>query len=446
MAMGLIMSKGLVAGVALVALGATGYLAGVYFSGEQVGRFVEQSLQVAQQQVAEQGEVVVKSEKGFFSSRYDVTYTVEGLTPEMEAVLGGPDIPMVLEVEHGFLAANSTLILAASPLLEQLRQNQVTQEKEPFELKIKQRFNPLSQSIEIEGTFESDRFKFTNEDQGTADIGAGKVFFTQVGREFKLDAVMADSELKDDDFTLRIEGVKAHEKGRMDHDDPFQAVMAETMEGELSIQRVISSTELYSAELKELSLTIKQLIENTRLISHVGYKAAEILVEDLSQTEKTQQVISQPTLQVTFDLDHQTSRNLIQLMSQMESSEEMAQQAMAELIGAVDKVSQQGVAVNVTDLSFGLNEQRAEGVASLTLAPFAVSHVMANPQLLQEKMQLDASFQVPVAMLALLPDYNPDQIEGMKALGFITESDGFYRVDLKVSEGQVQLNGQPLPM
>ena len=218
------MNKKVVIGcVSIVGLSAI-YLAGVYYSGQEANKFLQQSIAQAQIQAGESGLIQLDATTGFYSSHYQLVYTPTELPEGAEEWMGGRDIPFNLNVKHGFLGAASTITLAESGLLTKLKSFQANADREPLTLDVQQRFNPLSKQLAMNGTVDTDQFLIKSE-EGTATIGVFQMNFEQLGRDFELDFTMQNSGIEAEGNKLSIEGIKGRENGRLDHDDPLQAVM-----------------------------------------------------------------------------------------------------------------------------------------------------------------------------------------------------------------------------
>jgi hypothetical protein len=441
---GLGMNKKVVIGLTSVLGFSVVYLSGVYYSGQEADQFITHAVEQAKKQTQGQAFIQINADTGFYSSHYQMVYTLAELPEGAEAWMGGRDIPFNLEVKHGFLGAVSQITLAESGLLTKLKSIQTNAELEPVSFEIEQRFNPLSQTLSMTGSMQSDQFVVVSAaKQEKATLGAIQMEFEQQGRDFMLDFAIQDSGVEVKNATLSIQGVRGYETGRLDNDDPLQAVMVEALDGVFSVERVVIENDKFNAHAEGLNLEIQQRLEAGRLLTDINYAADSF---SASQVGKPVQTLEAPTLQLAFDLDYLTTRDLAIMLQQVDRSSEAILQQMEGLMVVADGVTGQGIGIDVNDLSVSWKGHKAQGSAELDLAPFAVSEIMSQPDKIRQYVTLNAQFTVPAAMLEAMPDYNPRQINGLVQMGFVQKKDDDYQVELKVKDGVATLNGQVMPM
>jgi uncharacterized protein YdgA (DUF945 family) len=439
---GLGMNKKIVIGcVSAVGLSAL-YLAGVYYSGQEANKFLEQSIAQAKIQAGESGLIQLNATQGFYSSQYQLVYTPAELPESAEEWMGGRDIPFNLNVKHGFLGAESSLTLAESGLLTKLKSFQANANRQPLLIEVQQRFNPFSKQLAMQGAAETDEFLVTSE-EGTATIGAVQMNFEQLARDFKLDFTMQNSGVSAQGSTLSIEGITGQESGRLDHDDPLQAVMAETLDALFNIEKIIVESDQYNVEAKGVRLSVQQRLNGERMLTSIGYGADSFHV---AESGKTAPIFTDPNLELTFDLDFAATREFAIMLQSMESDPDALHQQMEGMTVVADSVTEKGIGADVNDLSIGWEGHKAQGNAALDIAPFQVSEIMAQPDKIRQYLSLDAQFSIPVAMLEAMPDYNPQQINLFVQMGFVQKQKDNYKVELQLKQGEVTLNGQPVPM
>ena len=421
------------------------YLAGVYYSGQEANKFLQQSLEQAQIQAGGQGFIQLDATKGFYSSQYQLVYTPTELPEGAEEWMGGRDIPFTLNVKHGFLGAVSNITLADSGLLTKLKSFQANTDREPLVLEVQQRFNPLSKQLAMSGTFETDQFVVASEEGSGAigTIGALQMNFEHLGRDFKLDLVMQNSGIEAEGNKLSIEGIKGTESGRLDHDDPLQAVMLETFDALFSIEQLVVKSDKVDAEFKGLRLDMQQRLKAERMVTSIGYAADSLHV---SQAGKATPTFTNPTLKLAFDLDYAATRELAVLIQNMQSDPDGMHQQMEGLMVVADSVTEKGMDADINELSIGWEGHKAQGSAGLDVAPFRVSEIMAQPDQIRKYLTLNAQFAVPAVMLEAMPDYNPQQINMLVQMGFVQKQGDSYKVELTLEKGVAKLNGQIVPM
>ncbi|SIT07711.1 DUF945 family protein [Neptunomonas antarctica] len=437
------MNKKIVIGLTSVLGFSVVYLSGVYYSGQEADKFIAHAVEQAKNQTQGQAFIQVNADTGFYSSHYQMVYTPAELPKGAEEWMGGRDIPFNLEVKHGFLGAASRITLADSGLLAKLKSIQTNTELEPVTLEVNQRFNPLSQTLSMTGSMQSGQFVVVSAKQEKATLGAIQLEFEQKDRDFMLDFAMQDSGVEANNATLSIQGITGHETGHLDHDDPLQAVMVEALDGVFNIERVVVENDKFSAQVEGLNLEIQQRLEAGRLLTDINYAADSF---SASQAGKAAQTIEAPNLQLAFDLDYLTTRELAIMLQQVDRSSEAMLQQMEGLMVVADGVTRQGIGMDVNDLSVSWEGHKAQGSAELDLAPFAVSEIMSQPDKIRQYVTLNAQFTVPAAMLEAMPDYNPRQINGLVQMGFVQKKGDEYQVELKVKGGVATLNGQVMPM
>ena len=418
------------------------YLAGVYHSGKEADNFIEKAVEQAQLQSEGQGIIRSEAKTGFYSSHYTLVYTPEELPEGAQEWMGGRDIPFDLEVKHGFLNAESTLTLAEGNLLTKLKSFQADADDEPFVMELQQSFSPLSSQLVMDGEFESAKFIVKSE-EGTATIGAIEMTFDQEGRDFSLDLEMQDSVVDTQEFKLSVKGINGTESGRLDHDDPLQAVMAETVDALFNIENILVESDQYNVEANGLRLEVQQRLDEGRMLMSIGYAADSVHVVEVG---KTAPAFTDLNLKLSFDLDYAATRDLAIMLQGMQSDPQVMQQQMEGMIVVADGVTEKGIGADINDLSMGWNGHKAQGEAALDIAPFQVSEIMARPDQIREYLTLDAQFSAPAAMLEAMPDYDPQQIGLFVQMGFVQKLDDTYKVELQLKEGVATLNGQAVPM
>ncbi|WP_036551959.1 DUF945 family protein [Neptunomonas japonica] len=418
------------------------YLAGVYYSGQEANKFIQQAVEQAQVQSSGKAFIHVEAKPGFYSSSYQLVYTPTELPESAEEWMGGRDIPFNLEVKHGFWGADSTLVLAEGSLLTKLKTLQTNAASAPFVLETQQRFNPFSKQLAVSGEFETDQFVVQSE-EGAATVGAMQMDFDQQGRDFTLDLVMQDSGIDTQDYKLSVKGITGTESGRLDHDDPLQAVMAETLEALFNIEQILVESEVYNVEAKGLRLGVQQSLNDGRMLTSIGYAADSFQVVEAG---KTAPAFIDPNLKLSFDLDFAATRELAIMLQGMQSDPDTMHQQMEGILVVADSVTEKGIGADINDLSVGWEGHKAQGSAELDIAPFQASEIMMQPDKIRQYLTLDAQFAVPVAMLEAMPDYNPEQINAFVQMGFVQKQGNNYKVELQLKKGEVTLNGQTVPM
>ncbi|GAA5216036.1 DUF945 family protein [Corallincola platygyrae] len=107
---------------------------------------------------------------------------------------------------------------------------------------------------------------------------------------------------------------------------------------------------------------------------------------------------------------------------------------------------QNGMAVDVPELKLNLQDANASGELQFSLARNDLNE-LAQVQSLLAKVNGKANLAVDYRLVQMLP-MPIEQVNQMVAVGYLTfdENSEQYRADLSVTEGQLTLNGQPLPM
>ena len=439
------MKKSMVAGVIGVLAASGIYLGGVYFSGQQASQYMETAMEKAQTAVQGQGFIHNESQLGFFSSHYRITYTLASTSDEFAELLGTREVPFHVLVKHRFLGADFVITLLEGELASKLKSVQANHAVAPIRIESSQRFSPFSQQMSVDAVINTDKFIVKDEDSGDeATIGAVTLDYSQDGRDFTLDFVMQDSGIVGEDGQLAVQGISGTESGVLDHEDAFQALMAESLEALFNVKSIDLKTQEGNFAVNDLTLLVSQQPESDRMLTRVVYSAGSI---DATKEEQTFS-FNDANFGISFNLDTSATRGLVEQLNQLnpEDQEAMMQQ-MDALVGAADQLTLKGIQAQVEDLSVRQGELKAEANAALELAPFKVSDVMMMPTAAIQYLTLDATAQFPAAMVNQLPDYNPEQLERMVDMGFLQKTpEGDYRAELKINKGEATLNGQPMPM
>ena len=140
----------------------------------------------------------------------------------------------------------------------------------------------------------------------------------------------------------------------------------------------------------------------------------------------------------------------------------------ATLLGLLPDILKKGPVLEISELSIASPQGTAQGAARLTIDT-ADPAVFQNPMLLTQALVLDASFQVPEALLVALAErsiakevaslgagYSDEQITAMARMrvrqGMASEQaqqwfvldQGVYRLELKMDQGRMTLNGRAI--
>ncbi|WP_394167044.1 DUF945 family protein [Neptunomonas phycophila] len=438
------MNKGLMIG-ALVVLGSGAYLGGVAYTGQQADSFVQQQLDVVKQQLGDQGDIAVTATEGFFESQYRIEYTLSDYPEPIFPALETNKIPMDLTVKHGFLSANSTVVLAEGELLDVLKRYLDDSDQAPFVLESTQSFNPISQTSRVNARAETARMSGNLEDGSTFVVGAAQVEFNQSGRDFTATLTMDDSYITAEDGELRIEGVSGEETGVLDSDFLQDAVMAEEFNAVVRAEQIVFRDAQQQATLDSLAITVDQILDGGRVLLSVGYGAEKATLEQGGVLS----VVEVPNLSMTFDFDYQAVRDLAEVTQSMQpdaDDPEAAFEQMQLIVETLDRVTQEGVGIDLNDLSFEMEGEKAQAKADLNLVPFTASDLMMSPLMLLQYMELQADVSVPVAMSDKLGDEERMQLQMLVEQGFFILNDTDYTANLSVEEGKILLNGSEFPL
>ncbi|RCU51666.1 DUF945 family protein [Corallincola holothuriorum] len=138
-------------------------------------------------------------------------------------------------------------------------------------------------------------------------------------------------------------------------------------------------------------------------------------------------------------LDKGAWMNAKNASQQAELSAEDAQQLLLALL-------QKGLAIDINALKLNLQDANLTAQLHLKLPPNQLTEFSQLP-LLKEELTGDGKLVVDHRLLQLLP-IPPDFIQQMVALGYIgfDETTEQYRTEAELQQGQLQLNGQALPL
>lgn len=438
------MKKGLVIG-ALVVVGAGAYLGGIAYTGKQANLFVNQQLDTVKQQLGGQGDISVAATEGFFKSQYRIDYTLSDIPEPIFPALGTNTIPMDLTVKHGFLRADSRVVLADGALLDALKGYLDDSDQTPIVIESTQSFNPLSQTSQVDARADIARMTGELEEGASFVMGAAHLEFEQSGRDFEATFAMEDSSITSEEGELRIEGVSGEETGVLDTDYLQDAIMAEEFNAVVRADHIAFRDGQQKASLDDLAITLDQVLDSGRVLLSIGY-GAEKAVFNQGEERSTIEV---PNVSMTFDFDYQSIRDLAEVTQSMQVDDENPEAAFEQMqlvMETLDRVTQEGIGIDLNDLSFEMEGEKAQVKADLALVPFTASELMMNPLMLLQYTELQADLSVPVAMSEKLGDEEQMQLQMLIDQGFLVLDETDYTASLTVSNGQILLNGNEFPL
>lgn len=440
------MNRKIVLSAVAITGGAALYMAGVSYSGKVANQYIQQQVEYTQDQLQGQAFLHLQSQPGFFKSTHELIYTFAESTPELDEILGGREVPLLIEVEHTPLGANSRVVLAPSALRDKLSAYQADKSAAPFDISMQQRISPWDNAVSIRGEMSSQALTIPLPDEdGVVEVAALTGTFSQLGKMFEMDAGMPSVEVKGAKGVLAMTGISLFERAEIDQEDRLRAVLPDMFDGSLKLASMTfttGETEQPEWTLKAGYATVKQHTDNNRVVVAVNYGAESVEVMQAPQAI----AVTAPNLSLTFDVDEAATRTLAQTMQAMQVEDENMQQAqMAQLLEAADQLTQAGIIATIPDLSLGWNGQKAVGSLEANLSPFALNEVMMQPFAALEYLSLNAQVVLPKKMAEALPEEMQMQLAQITALGFLSLEGEQYQTKVVIDQGEMQVNGQAVP-
>lgn len=442
------MNRKIVLSAVAITGGAALYLAGVANSGKVANQYIQQQVEYTQDQLQGQAFLHLQSQPGFFKSTHELVYTFAESTPELDEMLGGREIPLLIEVEHTPLGANSRIVLAQGALKDKLSAYLADANAAPFDIRMQQRISPWDKTVSIRGELSSQALTIPLPDgDGVVEVAALTGTFSQLGKMFEMDAGIPSVEFKGDKGALTMTGISLFERAEIDQEDPLRAVMPDMFDGGFKLASM-TFTKGQTGEQPEWALkagyaTVKQHTDNNRVVVAVNYGAESVEVMQAPQAI----AVTAPNLSLTFDIDEAATRTLAQTIQAMQVEDENMQQAqVAQLLEAADQLTQAGINAAIPDVSVGWDGQKAVGSLDATLSPFALNEVMMQPFAALEYLSLNAQVVLPKKMAEALPEEMQMQLAQIAALGFLSLEGEQYQTKVVIEQGEMQVNGQPVPL
>jgi|GEM_PF-1783430 len=436
------MSKAIIAGVGAAVVAGGAYVGAVAYSGKQAEAAMSQS--VENLKTVYQGMAVIEYNpvaSSMFESKHQLKVMINDLPPELEEYMAD-GVPFDVVIKNGFLAANTTTTLAQGPLLELLKEHQNNGGTPPLQVSMNSTFSVGEQAVNNDGTLTTDSFtiKAPEGEQGQVEIGGLSMQFDVAGKAIEMSGTMAPLKLDADGNKGELSGISFYQKGVMD-DLYWKATMYEQLEGNMKVANMSFNGDV-KAELSGMKVDFSQQLQQDRTLINVAYGFDKA---DLPDPMGGNQQYQDAELALQFDLAYEALREFAIKVRDIQQNRPEELENPEAMIALFDKVTEQGIGVDITNLQISRAGGSIKGKAEADIAAFKIEEAMFDPNQFRQKVQLNGNLSMSESLLQEIPAMPPQQVEMMVAQGFVVKENGELKVNFEVKDGQLSVNGIPLP-
>lgn len=436
------MNKVLVAGL-VVAVGAAGYVGGVAWTADKVNSTFMAQMDQLSDTYAGQADISFSGSGGSFSSDYQVTIEMLGVPEDLVADIGTNALVLDVNFQHGFLNSVSTSKLADTQLRTDLKEIQADANEEFLTSETRYSYDMGSKQVQVDGDFRLAALSYS-EDGESMTLAASEGAYNVLGNNFKVSLNLGDFVLDAVDGDLEVTGVQLSESGVLYEQDPMMTTAFDLL---LAAKKFRFKDGEQMLNIEDFKITADQRTEGDRTFIGVGYGAKEILVQGPDVAEP---VSFAPNLHLILDVDFNSIYELSKQMIELQKTNPQQLEDPFMMMGMVGAVTGKGMGLEIDDLSIGLKGSKVTATADLVMDPFTMEEAMMDQQGMLQKVALDANLVIPNEMLeaisALDPEFDPSMLEIAVLQGMLVQDENGFRGELSVKDGQVVLNGTPLPL
>ncbi|MBN3563833.1 DUF945 family protein [Aliamphritea spongicola] len=436
------MNKVLVAGL-VVAVGAAGYVGGVAVTAGKVDEAFAAQMDQLSVAYTGQAEVNYKGTSGMFSSDYQVSVKILDLPEDLVAEIGTSELLLDVNFKHGFLNSTSTSKLADTQLRTDLKEIQANNAEEFLTAETRYSYDMGSEQVLVDGDFRLAALGYAEAGESFS-LAASSGTYSLKGDTFDISMDVGELKLDANEGNMALSGVSLTESGTLYADDPMMTTAFDLL---ISADTFSFKDAERSMDVKGFNVTADQKTEGDRTLIGVGYGASEIQIQGPDIEE---QVSFTPNMHMVFDVDFDAFYGLAKQVGELQRTNPAQLEDPFVMMGMLGGLTGKGLGLEIDDLSIGLKGSKVSATADLDMQPFTMEEAMMQQQALLQKVDLDAQLVIPTELLdaisAIDPEFDASMLEIAVLQGMLVQDEQGYRGELTVKDGQVVLNGTPLPL
>ncbi|WP_261843845.1 YdgA family protein [Aliamphritea ceti] len=436
------MNKVLVAGL-VVAVGAAGYAGGVAWTAGKVDEAFVAQMEQLSEAYAGQAEIGYKGTAGAFSSEYQVSVKILEMPEDLVADIGTSELLLDVNFKHGFLNSTSTSMLADTQLRTDLKEIQADANEEFLTSETRYSYDLSSQQVAVDGDFQLAALGYSEAGE-SFKLAASDGAFSLMGNDFDVSLNVGELKINTNDGNINLTGVTLAESGTLYAEDP---VMTTAFDLLVAVDSFSFEDAERTMNITDFKVVADQKTEGDRTLIGVGYGAKEILMQGLELEEA---VSFAPNMHFVLDVDFTAIYELTKQIADLQRQNPAQLEDPFVMMGMMGGLTGKGLGLEIDDLSIGLKGSKVSATADLDMQPFTMQEAMMQQQALLQKVDLDAQLVIPTELLdaiaTLDPEFDPSVLDVAVMQGMLVQDDQGYRGELTVKDGQVVLNGVPLPL
>lgn len=436
------MNKVLVAGL-VVAVGAAGYVGGVAVTAGKVDEAFAAQMDQLSVAYTGQAEVGYKGTAGMFSSDYQVSVKILGLPEDIVAEVGTSELLLDVNFKHGFLNSTSTSKLADTRLRTDLKGIQADAAEEFLTAETRYSYDLSNEQVLVDGNFQLAALAYAEAGESFSQAASAGTY-SLTGDMFDISMDVGALKLDTSEGNMAVSGVSLAESGTLYAADLMMTTAFDLL---IAVDTFSFEDAERSMEVKNFNVTADQKTEGERTLIGVGYGASEVQIQGPDIAE---QVNFTPNMHMVFDVDFDAFYGLTKQVGELQRTNPAQLEDPFVMMGMLGGLTGKGLGLEIDDLSIGLKGSKVSATADLDMQPFTMEEAMMQQQALLQKVDLDAQLVIPSELLdaisALDPEFDPSMLDFAVIQGMLVQDEQGYRGELAVKDGQVILNGTPLPL
>ncbi len=440
------MNKVLVAGL-VVAVGAAGYAGGVAWTAGKVDEAFATQIDQLSDAYAGQANISYEGTSGAFSSDYQVSIEIndlpEDMVEDLVAEFGTSSLLLDVNFKHGLFSSISTSTLADTPLRTKLKEIQANAGEEFLSVETRYSYDLGSEQVLIDGNLSLAALSYS-EDADNFSLAASEGTYSLTGETFDISLEIGELKVDSDDGSLNLSGVSLTETGTLYADDPMMTTAFDML---ISADTFSFQDADRNMDISGFKVTADQKTEGDRTLIGVGYGASEIQIQGPDIKE---QVSFTPNMHLVLDVDFGAFYDLTKQIAELQRTNPAQLEDPFVMMGMLGGLTGKGMGLEIDDLSIGLKGSKVQATADLDMQPFTMQEAMMQQQEMLQKVDLDAQLVIPTELLEAIatldPEFDPSVLDVAVMQGMLVQDEQGYRGELTVKDGQVVLNGTPLPL
>lgn len=437
------MKKGILWGLAgLVAAG--GCIGTIAYTSEQVDRAVYAAVdQFNQQSQYSALSLAVSRSKGLFSSTYYFTLNLSGF--------GDSEMPQQINLEteynHGLMSTHGRTLLARDKVYNILAPYTVTENQELLEITTGWRFNPFSSQQTMDTHIQTAALNIPiGNKQDKLEIGALDIDMDIAGRDFILEGSWSGMRMANTLSNFQMDAVSISQTGQLDG-DLLTASMLEQYDSELVFRKILVEQKSGTVALDNTRLKMSQHPDQTKERLQIGMVYS---IDNLRIDNPTQQLaknLHDLKLDLSVNTDYAATLTFAQQLQDIQRNTPEQLENPQMILGLLSAITEKGINLQLNTLELAQQDLQAFANADVQVAGFSMDEAFMDQDALKQKVSLTANLTVPEALLQEAPDPSLQQnVAGLIDAGIVKREADNLVIDLNMTHGQLQVNGQPMPL